>query len=95
MQDALKKHADGVSINKAADAYGIPRSTLKGRVHGSNPRKESDEARQKLTPLQERKLRDWILTQHDIGYPVSHSQVRHFAGKVAVRNGFEDGVEKH
>lgn len=88
-------YADGISINKAADAYGIPRSTLKGRIHGSNPRKEHDEARQKLTPRQERKLRDWILIQHDLGCPVSHLQVRDFASKVAVRNGFQDGVGKN
>jgi hypothetical protein len=58
MQDALQIYTDGISINKAADAHRIPRSTFKGQIHGYNPRKEYDKARQKLTPRQEKKLRD-------------------------------------
>ena len=35
------------------------------------------------------------MVQADLGCPVSHQQVRHFANQIAVRNGFPDGVGKH
>ena len=95
MQDALQMHADGASANKAADAYGIPRSTFKDRLQHNTSRKEVNEGQQKLTPRQERKLRDWVLIQHELGAPVSHAQLKDFASKVAKRNGYEDGVGKH
>ncbi|KNB17655.1 hypothetical protein FOXG_22000 [Fusarium oxysporum f. sp. lycopersici 4287] len=42
-----------------------------------------------------KRLRDWILVQADLGCPVSHQQVREFASKIAVRNGFPEGVGKN
>ncbi|KAF6519132.1 hypothetical protein HZS61_009512 [Fusarium oxysporum f. sp. conglutinans] len=87
--------ADGVSVNKAAEACGINRSTLQGRVKGSTTPREAQKSRQKLSDVQERRLRDWIIIQADLGCPVSHQQVREFASKIAVRSGFPEGVGKN
>ncbi|KAF4339211.1 hypothetical protein FBEOM_6870 [Fusarium beomiforme] len=95
MSAALQMVADGISINKAAQACGINRSTLQDRIKGATTPKQAHEHRQKLSAIQERKLRDWIMVQADLGCPVSHQQVRHFANQIAVRNGFPDGVGKH
>ncbi|KAF6525908.1 hypothetical protein HZS61_011703 [Fusarium oxysporum f. sp. conglutinans] len=95
MSAALQMVADGVSVNKAAEAYGINRSTLQGRIKGSTTPREAQKTRQKLSDVQERRLRDWILVQADLGCPVSHQQVREFASKIAVRNGFPEGVGKN
>ncbi|KAG6990454.1 hypothetical protein FocnCong_v013793 [Fusarium oxysporum f. sp. conglutinans] len=92
---ALQMVADGVSVNKAAEAYGINRSTLQGRIKGSTTPREAQKPRQKLSDVQERRLRDWILVQADLGCPISHQQVREFASKIAVRNGFPEGVGKN
>ncbi|RKK80380.1 hypothetical protein BFJ68_g17724 [Fusarium oxysporum] len=35
------------------------------------------------------------MVQADLGCPVSHQQVRHFANQIAIRNGFPEGVGKH
>ncbi|EGU74002.1 hypothetical protein FOXB_15487 [Fusarium oxysporum f. sp. conglutinans Fo5176] len=74
-----KMVADGVSVNKAAEACGINRSTLQGRVKGSTTPREAQKSRQKLSDVQEKRLRDWIIVQADLGCPVSHQQVREFA----------------
>jgi hypothetical protein len=92
---ALQMVADGVSVNKAAEACGINRSTLQGRVKGSTTPREAQKSRQKLSDVQEKRLRDWIIVQADLGCPVSHQQVREFASKIAVRNGFPEGVGKN
>ncbi|KAK7571660.1 hypothetical protein V3481_018871 [Fusarium oxysporum f. sp. vasinfectum] len=95
MSAALQMIADGVSVNKAAEACGINRSTLQGRIKGSTTPREAQKPRQKLSDVQERRLRDWILVQADLGCPVSHQPVREFASKIAVRNGFPEGVGKN
>ncbi|CCT63413.1 related to transposase [Fusarium fujikuroi IMI 58289] len=95
MSAALQMVADGMSVNKAAEACGINRSTLQGRIKGSATPREAQKPRQKLSDTQEKSLRDWIVIQADLGCPVSHQQVREFASKIAVRNGFPEGVGKN
>jgi 4-hydroxybenzoate polyprenyltransferase len=84
-----------VSINKATLTYGLTRSTLQDRIKGSTTSEEAQETRQKLSKIQEKRLHDWIIIQADLGCPVSHHQVRDFASKVAIHNGFPDGVGKN
>lgn len=95
MQAALEMHTSGVSENKPAAAFGISRSTFRGRLQGAKTPKEAHKDEQKLTRVQERHLRNWIPIQDELGCPVSHQQVRDFASKVARRNGYEDGVGKN
>lgn len=95
LQRALQDVANGKSINAAADKHGIPRSTLQAKVGGRSSVKEAHESQQKLSSVQERHLKNWVLIQADLGIPVTHQQVRDFAGKVAMRNGYEDGVGKN
>jgi hypothetical protein len=80
---------------KQAQAYGLNRSTLQDRIKGSTTPREANKTRQKLSEIQEKRFRDWIILQADLGCPVSHSQVRDFASKIAIRNGFPDGVGKN
>ncbi|KAL9561272.1 hypothetical protein ACKAV7_014627 [Fusarium commune] len=95
MSAALQMVAEGVSVNKAAQACSVNRSTLQDRIKGATTPRQAHEHEQKLSAIQEKKLRDWIMVQADLGCPVSHQQVRHFANQIAVRNGFPDGVGKH
>jgi 4-hydroxybenzoate polyprenyltransferase len=95
MRAAIQAVVEGSSVNKAAAAHGVTRSTLQDRIKGTTTPRQANEHRQKLSPIQEKRLRDWILVQADLGCPVSHQQVRHFASQIAVRNGFPDGVGKH
>ncbi|KAH7199056.1 uncharacterized protein B0J16DRAFT_239181, partial [Fusarium flagelliforme] len=69
----------GYSTRKAAEVYGVSRSTLIGRINGAKTPKEVLQARQKLSEIQEKRLHHWILIQADLGCPVSHHQVKDFA----------------
>ncbi|KAF2229993.1 hypothetical protein EV356DRAFT_474489 [Viridothelium virens] len=62
-----------LSINSAADAYGVPRTTLRRRLHGYQIRQKSHQHEQRLSPNQEDFLRDWILEEDTRGYPPSHA----------------------
>jgi coenzyme F420-reducing hydrogenase gamma subunit len=91
---ALQMVSEGVSVNKAAAACGINRSTLQDRIKGATTPRQAHEPEQKLSAVQERRLRDWIMVQTDVGCPISHQQVRHFANQIAIRNGFPEGIGK-
>jgi hypothetical protein len=67
MERALQMVADGISVRRAALVNGISRSTLQGRLDGSTSRRIAQKPRQKLSEIQERQLRNWILTQADLG----------------------------
>ena len=72
---ALQMVAGGVTINQAAETCGIGRSALQSRVKGITTPKAAHKPRKKLSDIQERRLRDWILVQADLGCPVSRIQV--------------------
>ena len=67
MAGAMKAAADGLlGINKAADEFGIPRSTLKDRLSG----KVVHGARSGPSPcIEEDELVNFLLTCTDIGLP--------------------------
>src|SRR5215469_10375112 len=76
-----------LSQNSAADAYGVPRSTLQDRIKGRKNARESHSHQQRLAPEQEEFLADWILEEDQRGYPPSHSRAREMAARVLRMNG--------
>jgi hypothetical protein len=75
------------SQNAAADAYGLPRSTLQERIKGRKNARESHAHQQRLAPEQEEFLVEWILEEEQRGYPPSHSRAREMAARVLRMNG--------
>ena len=69
LQSAINDLNIGVytSQRAAAKAYGIPQSTLATRIQGVTNRRVSHQHRQRLSPLQEDFLVDWILKEDEIG----------------------------
>ena len=61
LDSALQAIAGGQSVRKAALEWGIPRSTLHDRVHGTECHTEAAQDQQRLSPAQEKRLADWIL----------------------------------
>ena len=53
INQALKDIANGMSQRAAAKKYGIPRSTLIGRLKGRQPKRDSKVIDQRLSPTQE------------------------------------------
>ena len=70
---AIEAIAGGQSIRKAATNWGIPRSTLQDRIHGTESRQETFEGQQRLSAVQEARLASWIGIQEDLGLPLSHA----------------------
>lgn len=84
---ALEDIQNGLSQRKASERWGIPRSTLRGRLNGSQNVNDANEWRKRLSNEQETHLVGWIFIQEAIGFPVTHQQVREFAERVLKASG--------
>ena len=79
---ALEEVAAGKSLRKACLEWGIPRSTLRYRNTTTQPRQEAASHLQRLPPVVENRLTNWILTQESLGYGVTHAQIRVFGERL-------------
>lgn len=76
-----------VSINKASELYGVPKSTLKDRlsrhvVHGTKPGPKPY-----LCPDEEKELIDHLTKLSDVGLPKTRQEVLEIAENVATAKG--------
>jgi hypothetical protein len=75
--NALFAYTDeGISLSKAAQMYGIPKSTLSTRLNGRGCRADQTQPSQRLSDYQEGQLVQWILRQEKLGHPPTHSHVK-------------------
>ena len=73
MAGAMKSYLDGkMGMNRAADQYGVPRTTLKDRLSGRVTSGTNPGPVPYLTPEEEDEL---LLTCADIGYPKTKQEV--------------------
>lgn len=77
-------------MRKAYLDWGVPRSTLQNRINGRVSSKEAYEPFQRLSPVQEQRLTDWVLVQEALGRSLTHAQIRAFAGRILAAR--KDGV---
>ena len=70
MTGAMKAVADGLfGVNKAADEFGVPRSTLKDRLSGKVVHGARSGPTPYLSGVEEDELVKFLLTSTDIGLP--------------------------
>ena len=62
-------------------------STLRHRNQGTESRTIAAENQQRLSKIQEDHLTTWVLAQEALGVPVTHGQIREFAGRVLAIKG--------
>ena len=75
MAGAMKSYLDGkMGMNRAADQYGVPRTTLKDRLSGRVTLGTNPGPVPYLTP-EEDELVKHLLTCADIGYPKTKQEV--------------------
>ena len=67
IQYALRDIANSKSERKASLDWGVPRGTLQDRISGRLSRSEAHAYEQRLVPIQEQRLTDWILVQESLG----------------------------
>lgn len=91
---AIQDVESGISVRKAAQRWGIPRSTLHDRLTGTVTRNEANEHNQRLSKKQEAALVGWILSQGDLGFAPSHHQVREFAARIVKAGGDDQPLGK-
>jgi hypothetical protein len=70
------------SIRRAAEDFGIPRSTLCARYHGRKTRRKAHEAECLLSDSQEDVLVEWIKTMGHRGIPMTADTVREYVADV-------------
>jgi hypothetical protein len=71
------RESDGtMSIVKAANMYGVKKSTLRDRIKGAIPKAEASQNMQRLSPGEEEALVDWILLLASWGWPARVEQLR-------------------
>ena len=96
IQSAIRDFNAGIytSQRAAAKAYGIPPPTLSSRIRGATDSRTSHQHQQRLTPLQEEFLADWILEEDARACPPSHARAREMANRILRMNGDKNPVGK-
>ena len=86
MTGAMKAVADGLlGINKAADEFGIPRSTLKDRLLGKVVHGARSGPSPYLSSVEEDELVKFLLTCTDIGLPKTRMEVIGLVTKAVIK----------
>jgi DDE superfamily endonuclease/Tc5 transposase DNA-binding domain/helix-turn-helix, Psq domain len=94
LSQALIAVTNGQSINKASADWGIPKETLRDRLHGTTTHQIGAQRLQRLTPDLENNLVGWILVQEAIGNPPTHAQIRVFAERILQGQGDTNPIGK-
>ncbi|KAK6221470.1 transposase [Colletotrichum tabaci] len=94
INQAIEAVGKGMSLRKASIEYGIPKTTLRDRLHGTQPREIAFEDYQRLSIDQEAKLAEWVRIQHALGLAPIHQQVKVFAERILHAMGDTDPLGK-
>lgn len=96
IQEALQElNSDATkSIRAVAAACNVSEATLRRRRKGGTTRRIAHEQHQRLTPVQEQFLVDWMIEQDAQGYPPSHARAREMAARILELNGDKGALGK-
>ena len=95
MSQAIFAVENGLSKTAAAKQYGIPKSTLLGRLSGAVNKKQCAIDRQLLSDTQESCLAQWAIIQEKLGTPATHHQLRLIAEMMLREGGNNQPLGKH
>ena len=65
----------------------MPCNALRQQLEGSSTHRVAAARFQRLSPVQENLLVEWICTQGALGLPLTHSSVRYFVTRILVEGG--------
>lgn len=68
-----------ISVPEAAEVHGLAASTLRDRIGGKTSRQEARVSQQKLTPIEEKAIKTWLIRLDDWGFPAQHQYVKDMA----------------
>ena len=90
MQAALDAVKEGMGVNAAARAYGVPKTMLKDRISGRVVHGTKPGPRQHLTSEEERDLTRYLEEVAETGYGKTRKQVQLMVETVAKEKGLLD-----
>lgn len=76
IEKALEHARNGTSIAKAAELFGIPKSTLHAKLTGKVPDISKRGPRIILTVQEEERLATWILNKAKLGFPMHLDELK-------------------
>ena len=85
--EAWKEANGGLSQTRAAEKFGISRTTLEGRIHGATSRAKRNQSMQRLKPFEEESLVKWITRLQTWGWPARIEQTRFMAEAILQARG--------
>ena len=91
---AIDVVSNRLSAKKASKEWGIPYHTLTDRLHSAEPHSVAHSHQQRLSDVQEKHLVNWILAQEALGLPLTHAQIREFAGRILKVKGDSNPISK-
>jgi hypothetical protein len=74
--DILAITEEGVSLVRAAQQYGVPKSTLSDRMKDQGAQAQQLQPNQRVSIKDEDRIKQWVLCQKSLGSGLSHNQVR-------------------
>lgn len=77
----------GHSVRQLSTKFGIPRSTIQGRLNGNRSHQDASKSLQTIPPAEEEKLAQWVSTQCAIGNPPTQAQIKLFANRILAKHG--------
>ena len=83
---------DGMTIRKAAEAFGVPKSTLGDRVSGKVARSAKPGPPTYLTRLEEEELASFLICCAEIGFPRTRNQVLGLVQQIVQSKGISKSV---
>lgn len=87
IRNAIQTVKSGVSVNKAATRWGVPRTTLMNRLKGKGSHQTGSEVLQRLSRQQEINLCGWAITETAAGNPPTQRKLCDMATKILVAKG--------
>jgi hypothetical protein len=94
VQNALADIQNGGGIATTATRHGVPRTTLRGRLSGAQSCRDAHNDEQRLSTVQEERLKRWILQQEALGYAPTHEQVWAIASGILKQGGDDKPLGK-
>jgi helix-turn-helix, Psq domain len=85
VRNALVDVENGTVVATAAIRHGIPRTTLRHRLRGTQTAREAHKDQQRLSAIQEEQLEQWILRQEALTPTITNSYSRYYITKMRQR----------
>lgn len=94
INSALRAVVNKHSIQQSALDYRIPRATLQNHINDHLSHQKGTQSIQKIAPIQEKQLADWILVQESLSTNPIYRQIREIGERFFNIRGSDSTLQK-